>query len=203
MVFGQSQKAIPDAPAEGTEIAGVRLKPNLGEPVNETIEALFEEGEHLALASPILKRRHHVHLGLALQNLHHLAHQLRPLLQIRVDEGNVVPPGVLQPGVNARLLAEIPGEGDDLHRAGVRCVELFQVMQGGVPAAVVNIHNFVVIAAAVKGRYHRLLEGGYIFRLVVAGDDQGKLHTVHAHFKGIPAIIRTVLPFVKRIPTFY
>ena len=44
---------------------------------------------------------------------------------------------------------------------------------GGILGAVVNEHNFIIIAAAGKGGQHRLLERGHILRLVIARDNQG------------------------------
>ena len=47
-------------------------------------------------------------------------------------------------------------------------MEFFKVVKGGILAAVVNIDNLVVIAAAVKGSDDGLLESGHIFRFIVA-----------------------------------
>ena len=61
---------------------------------------------------------------------------------------------MLQPRVDAGLLAEIPGEGDDLDLAVAPGIDLFQVVQGGIPAAVIDVDNFQLPVA--QGLYSRL-----------------------------------------------
>ena len=80
---------------------------------------------------------------------------------------------MLQPRVDAGLLAEIPGEGDDLYLAVAPGIDLFQVVQGGIPAAVIDVDNFQLPVA--QGLYSRLVKGDHIFSLVIAGNHQRKL----------------------------
>lgn len=170
VVFPQLQNAVPDTAAEGAEVAGIRLQGHVGELVDDGIKAALEEREHLSLTAAVLVGGHHIVLRLLVQNLHHVPDNLWPLLQVGIDQTDVLAVGVFQSGVNAGFLAEIPGEGHHLHRAGLDGVEFFQIVQRGILAAVVDIDQFIVIATAVKGGHHCLLKGGYIFRLVIAGN---------------------------------
>ena len=172
MVLAQQQQTVPDAAAEGAEIAGVGVQTDLGELIDDGIEALFEEGEDLALAAPVLISRHNVVFRLLVQNLYHIPDDFRPLLQIRVNEADVFPGGVPQAGVNTRLLAEVPGEGDDLHLAVAPGVDFFQIVQRGVLTAVVDVDDFDFISAVPESRQRGFMKGNDIFPLVIAGDDQ-------------------------------
>ena len=105
------------------------------------------------------------------QDLHHIPGDLRTLLQIRVDKADVVTVGMLQTSVEGRFLAEITGEGNDLGGAFFGFVELFQVVPGGIPAAIVHKNDFIIIAAARKSLDGSILEGCNIFCFIVAGDN--------------------------------
>ena len=113
-----------------------------------------------------------------------MADDLRALLQIRINQADIFSPGVLQTGVDAGFLAEIPGEGDHLGGAFLCSMELFQVVQRGIRTAVVDKNQFVVVTAPVKGGDYRILKCSHIFRLIIAGDDQGKFHEIISHFIG-------------------
>ena len=176
MIFGQFQNAVPDAAAEGAEIAGVRMKLYGGHFIDDAVKALFEEGKGLAFPAAVLIGGNNVILGLVVQNIHHIPDDLWPLLQVRIDEGDIFPVGVLQSGVKPCFLAKIPGEADDLHGTFPGGIELFQVVEGGVGAAVVHIDDLVVIAAVLKGGPDGRLKGGHILGLVEAGNDQRQFH---------------------------
>ena len=137
-------------------------------------------------------------MGLFVQNFYHLPDNLRPLLQIRVNEGDVFSVCVLEPSVQSGFLSEITGEGNHLYGALLGCMELFQIMKGRILGAIVNKHNFVIIAAAGKGRQHRLLERGHIFRFVIAGNNKGQLHGNHLRSECTP-IICAPIPAVKTV----
>ena len=61
----------------------------------------------------------------------------------------------------------------DAGEMGILPGEALDDIPGAVPAAVIHKDDFVVIAAAIKGLYDGLLEGGYIFGFIIAGYDQG------------------------------
>ena len=79
---------------------------------------------------------------------------------------------MLEACVEGGLLAEVPGKADHLYRARLGGVEFFQVVEGGVPAAVIHKDDLVVISAAAEGGDNRVLKGFHVFRLVVARNDQ-------------------------------
>ena len=173
MVFRKLQNAVPDAAAEGTEVAGVGLQGHLGQLIDDAVKALFEEGQRLSFSPAILKCRDHVEFRFLVQNFHHVTDDFRTLLEVGVNEADIVSCRVLQARVNSGLLAEIPGEGYHLHGAFLGGVELFQIVQRCVPAAVVNEDDLVIIAAAVKGGDDRLLKQGDVIRFVITGNYQG------------------------------
>ena len=134
--------------------------------------ATMQIEENLALAAPVLISRHNVVFRLFVQNLYHIPDDFRPLLQIRVNEADIFSGGVPQAGVNTRLLAEVPGEGDDLHLAVAPGVDFFQIVQRGVLTAVVNVDDFDFISAVPESRQRGFMKGNDIFPLVIAGDYQ-------------------------------
>ena len=199
MVFGKLQDAVPHAAAEGPEIAGIRLQGNLGQLIDNLIKALLEEGEDLSLVAPVLIGGHDVVFRFFIQDVHHIPNDLRPLLQIRIDEADVFAGGVLQACIDAGFLAEIPGEGYDFHPAVLPGVDLFQIVQRCVPAAIVDIDDLDLIAAVLKGIQRRLMEGNHIFPLVIAGNHQRKLyHRKYTPKYQIMPIIAPLQPFVKK-----
>ena len=94
------------------------------------------------------------------------------MLQVRVNQGNVIAAGMGKAGIQACLFTEIPGEGNYLHGALLGRVNLAQVMECCIPAAVVNKDDLVVITAAFKGTDDCFLKVGHILCFVIAGDDQ-------------------------------
>ena len=172
MILPHFQKALGHGTAEGAEIAGVGSEFHIGQVVAELIEGLFEEGQHLSLSPAVLIGRHHIVFGLFLQQLHHIPDDLRPLLEVCIDEGRIIPHGLLKSGINGAFLSEIPGKAHDLHGAFSLPKEFFQVVEGGVGAAVIHKNNFIVISAGCKGIDHRLLKICHILRFVVGRDDQ-------------------------------
>ena len=85
----------------------------------------------------------------------------------------------MESGIESSLFSEVPGKRDHLYRTGLGGKDFFQIVQGGVRAAVVHKDNLIVIAAAVESLDHSFLKGNDIFRFVIAGDHKGKLHIVH------------------------
>ena len=199
VVFGKLQDAVPYAAAEGPEIAGVRLQGNLGQLIDDLIEALLEEGEDLSLVAPVLIGGYNVVFRFFIQDVHHIPNDFRPLLQIRIDEADVFAGGVLQACVNAGLLAEIPGEGHNFYPAVLPGIDFFQIVQRCVPTAVVNVDDLDFIPAAPKGIQGRLMKGNNVLALIVAGDHQRKLyHRGYTPKYQILPIIATFRPFVKK-----
>ena len=176
VVFGQFQNTVPDAAAKGTEIAGIRVQLHGGHFVDDAVKALLEEGQSLAFPPAVLIGGNNVILRLAVQDVHHLPDDLRPLLQVRIDEGDIFPVGMLQSGVKPRFLSEIPGKADDFHGTFPGSIELFQVVEGGIGAAVVHVDDLIVIAAVLKGGPDGRLKGGHVLGLIEAGDDQRQFH---------------------------
>ena len=60
MVFPQLQNTVPDASAEGAEVAGIGLERDIRELVNNAVEAFFEKRQHLALAAAVLIGGYHI-----------------------------------------------------------------------------------------------------------------------------------------------
>ena len=180
MILGEAQNAVPDAPAEGPEVTGVRLQRHVRELVDNGIEALFKEGQNLTLPAAVLVGSHYVILGLFIQNLYHVPDDFRPLLQVGINKGDVLSGSVLESCVETGFLAKIPGEGDDLYGAFLLGMDFFQIVQGGILAAVVDEDDFIIISAAFKGGDHRSLKGSHIFCLIIAGNNQGQFHKYHS-----------------------
>lgn len=96
-------------------------------------------------------------------------------------------------------LPKFRGEGYDFYPAVLPGVDLFQIVQRCVPAAIVDIDDFDLIAAVLKGIQRRLMEGDHIFPLVIAGNHQRKLyHRKYTPKYQIVPIIAPLLPFVKK-----
>ena len=182
MVLGKVNDILRHTAAEGAEIAGVGVEFDTGQVIDDAVKVLFEEPQHLALPTAILIGGHHIVFRLLLQNGHHVPDDLRPLLEVGVDEGDVVAGGLLKAGVNGGLLAEIPGQGNHLHRAFLGGEELFQTEEGIVPAAVVDKDDFIVIAAVVEGIVNRVQEQINGFLFIITGNHQGKLQGASTHF---------------------
>ena len=172
MVFGQAQNALCHDSAEGSEITGVGMELHRGHFVDEPIKALFEAGQHGPLAPPVLVGCHHIAVGIGVQNVEHFQHHLGPLLQVRVDDGDVIAGGVLKARVNARLLAEVPGKAHHPYGTFLLGVEPPQLLHGTVGAAIVDKDDLIVKALPGKGGNHRRLEICHIFFFIVAGNDQ-------------------------------
>ena len=58
-------------------------------------------------------------------------------------------------------------------------MELLKIMKCCILGAVINKHDFVIIAAAIKGGQNRILERSYILCFVIARDNKGQLHGNH------------------------
>mgnify|MGYP006932840644 CR=1 FL=1 len=71
---------------------------------------------------------------------------------------------------DGQLVAEIPGEGNDLHGALLSLVQFSQIMQCGIFASVVDKDDFIIITAAFKGTDDSFLESSHIFCFIIAGD---------------------------------
>ena len=123
VILTQLQNAVSHTPAEGAEIAGIRTEGNIGKMIDQRVEALLEEGEDLALATAVLEGGNHIVFRLVIQNLDHVPDNLRPLLEVGINQTEIVTGCVLQTGVQAGFLAEVPGEGHHLDRTGLDLVE--------------------------------------------------------------------------------
>ncbi len=108
MILRQRQDALRHFPAESAEVAGVRAELYGGKPVDEAVKSLFEEGQHLSIAPLVLVGSYNVIFRLGVQNLHHLPYQLRPLLQVCIDQADICPLGMAQAGIQSGFLAEVP-----------------------------------------------------------------------------------------------
>ena len=172
MILRQSQDAFRHLAAKRTKIAGIRAQLHSRELIDEPVEIFFEKGQNLPVAPFILVGCDDVELRLGVQNLHHLPHQLRTLLQVCVDQGNVVSLGAGQTGVQTGFLSKVAGKADDTDGAILCGIELFQLRQGLIAAAVVDVDNLICVPAALKSVHDRFLKGCYIFFLVVAWNDQ-------------------------------
>ena len=80
MVFPHGENTVPDTAAKGPEVAGVWLQGHLGKVIDDLIEALFEEGQDLALSAAVLVGGYHIYLRFFLQNSNHILDDFRPLL---------------------------------------------------------------------------------------------------------------------------
>ena len=85
---------------------------------------------------------------------------------------------MFQACINAGLFAKIAGERNDPGRAFLGGMELLQIVQRGIFAAIVDENDFVIIAAAGKGAHHSILECGNVFGFVITGDNEGKFHNI-------------------------
>ena len=173
VILRKLHDTVSNTAPECAEIAGITLQLYTGQPIDEVVEALLEEGQYLAFTTAILVGCYHIILFLFVQDLDHVPDDFWPLLQIGVNEGNVFTVRLLHTGINTGLLAKIPGEGNNLHRTPLCFVQLSEVVQGRIFAAVIYKNDFVVIAAAFEGPHHRILKSGNIFSLIIAGYHKG------------------------------
>ena len=120
----------------------------------------------------VLISSHHVVVGVLIQKGDHVPYDLRPLLQIRVDQTDIVSACMLESCIERRFLTEIPREGYYLYRAFPIGIDFSQLVQRGILTAVVYKDDLIGIAAALKRLDGLLLEKRHILRLVVARDDQ-------------------------------
>ena len=176
MVLGQLQNAFAHTSPKGAEVTGIGLQSDIRKPVDYRVERLLKKGQDLSFISSILIGSYDVIFRLFVQNGYHVPNGFRSLLQISVDETDILAICVLKSGIQGRFLAKIPGEGNNLYGAFLRVMKLFQVVEGGILAAVIHIDDLIVVAAAIKGRDHRILKCSYIFGFVVAGDNERQFH---------------------------
>ena len=112
-------------------------------------------------------------------------------MQIRVHQGHVVPPGVLQPGVHGRLLPEVPRERQ-IPDPAVPFRGGAEQVQGAVPGTVVHKEQFQfavpVRAEGGAGLLHGPEEVGQGLRLVVTGDNHGNQHNPFLSFSALLGI---------------
>ena len=66
-----------------------------GKKAYDFIKTLFEERKDLSFTAAVLIGSHHIGIRFSIQNGHHLPDNLWPLLQIRVDQGDIVTAGML------------------------------------------------------------------------------------------------------------
>ena len=100
------------------------------------------------------------------------------MLQVGIHDDDRVAPGMVEPGRDGDLLAEIAAEGD---RADPRLVtaDLADPLQGIVPAAVVDEDHLPGRGDAIEDRQQAFAEGRDIRALVVDGDDDAELGRRH------------------------
>ena len=180
VILRKVQNTVPDTSAEGAEITGIGLQRYIGNLVDETIEAFLEKLQHRAFISSVLIGSHHIHIRLFLQNFHHVQNNFRALLQIGINKTDIFTGGMLKPCIEAGFFSEISGKGDNLHGAGLGCIELAEIMHGGIFAAVINIYDFEIPGETLKSRKNSLLKGNDIFCFIIAGDNEGKLHKINS-----------------------
>ena len=117
MVFCQLKQTVPDAAAKGTEIAGIGMEVHIRQMVDNAVKPSFEEGQDLALTTTVLVGSDHIAVRLFIQNSDHIQYDLRTLLQVCVDEGNIVTIRVFHTGINCRFLTKVTGKRNDFYRA--------------------------------------------------------------------------------------
>ena len=97
------------------------------------------------------------------------------MLQVAVNDGAAVAPGLFQPGEHGRFLAEVPAEVYAHHMAVVFGGALYH-LPGGVLGAVVHEKQFIVDTSAFKDGGKALRRYGDHFFLVIGGENNRK-HT--------------------------
>ena len=117
MIFSQIQNTVPNTAAEGSEITGIRLQSYLGQHIDDGIEAFLEERKHLSFTAAVLIGSNHIVFRLLIQNLNHIPHNFRTLLQVCVDQGGILTHSLLQTCIDSSFFAKVSGEGDHLDRA--------------------------------------------------------------------------------------
>ena len=199
MILAHVDYAFRNTSAEGSEVAGIPLELYIRHAVYDAVETLFKERKDFAFTTAILICCNNIIFRLFIQNLHHLANDLRSLLQISINEGDIIAAGVFHTGVNTGLFTKITGEGNDLYRTFLLAEDLFQVMERSVLAAVIDKNDLVVISAAFERGNYGFLKSGYIFCFVITRNDKGKLQSYHRLKKGLFA---DIIYCVDRIVNF-
>ena len=117
VIFREIDDAFCNTAAESAEVAGISLQLDAGHFVDQGIEATLEKRQDLAFAAAVLIGGYNVILRLLVQNPDHVPDDLRPLLQISIDEGNVFTGSLLHASVDTGFFAEVSRKGNDLDRA--------------------------------------------------------------------------------------
>lgn len=83
--------------------------------VDERVEATREPGAHGGLALAVLPSGGDVVVVAGQEDVVHVRQERGRVLHVRVHRGHEVSPGLLESGVEGRLLAEVAGERQPAH----------------------------------------------------------------------------------------
>ena len=180
MVLAHVEHRVHHFAAQKPEIAGVFVKAHVGHAVDEAVEGLLARAQHAALTALGLAGDDAVAVGVGQQKLQHRARDLRPLLQVGVDEAGILPARGLQARVDRGLLAEVAREAHDAHRVLPLPAELLELRERAVGAAVVDEDELERAGRAPEGRGRRVEERADVALLVVTGDDERQRHSSSA-----------------------
>ena len=146
-----AQDSVADIAAEGPEIGGAAHELDIGDTVDDPVEAIFEEDHDRALAPVFLIGGDAVAVWVFLEIADHVDHDVRSLLQVAVHDGEAVSRRLVQTGEDGRLFSVVAGKVDRFDRFAGGGDELVQDLRGPVGTAVVDEHEFVVGDCAFKG----------------------------------------------------
>lgn len=126
--LGEGEDGLQHVAPKDSKIAGAGGEGQVGEPADHLIEHALAEGEQAALPPPLLVGHHLVILRVLLQKGEHLGNVVRPLLEVRVDQGDIGSGTVVESGVDGRLLAKVSGKAHHPHPIRRLVIELLQLL---------------------------------------------------------------------------
>jgi hypothetical protein len=174
--LGHRQQRVERRPVHQPEVAGVVRELDPREPREHAVEPARGGDLEARLAGARLAHRVD-DVGAASPGGQHLRDQLRRVLEVGVDHHDDVAAGVLQPGAERRLVAEVAGEHDDLDPL-VGGGELAEQLAGRVLGAVVDEHQ-LELDAAERGDGPRVERADGVLLVVHRRDDAQQSGLAH------------------------
>lgn len=148
--LAHGQQRVERPAVEQAEVTRVRFQIDLGELVEDPVEPFGRGQLEARLALPLLTHRVD-HVGPLRPEPDHVSDQLRRILEVCVEHGHRLAPGVLEPGGQRGLVAEVAREVDDA-QARVGVGQAVEDRRRGVVAPVVDDDQLVVETGQGGGR---------------------------------------------------
>ena len=140
MAFRHGQQQVENPAGHQPEVAGIGGDIDIGEPVDQAVEA--GRGRALKKAFAVTLAALAVnHIGILIHQRHHVGQQLRRILQIGIDDQDALAAADRQPGGERELVAVVAHQADR-HDPRVGGGGGRHDLPGPVARAVVDQHDF-------------------------------------------------------------